>query len=284
MKKIIYLFLPFMALSACSTDAIDSEGNDSLDVKTKVQQANDAYDVPALSAGIITETTMEVKITAGATGAEGGFDLQWRLVDNFDSVNWADEDCAAGFASNNNNDYGLGAYGVATLNLEDLIADTGCGTALECGMTYAFRVRAKNEGQGLKKSDWSTDYFFSTADCSSVCTYGPGYWKNHNPLTTPGNQENLWPTNELWLGGVLYSDTEIYSALSAQGGSLVALTRQLIAAKFNVINGATAPEAVDMADEILSNPSNYTNEDIDSVIEALKAFNESSPCDEGSEE
>ena len=33
MKKIIYLFLPFMALSACSTDAVDSENFDSLDAQ-----------------------------------------------------------------------------------------------------------------------------------------------------------------------------------------------------------------------------------------------------------
>lgn len=33
MKKIIYLFLPFMALTACSTDAVESENFDSLDAK-----------------------------------------------------------------------------------------------------------------------------------------------------------------------------------------------------------------------------------------------------------
>jgi hypothetical protein len=70
--------------------------------------------------------------------------------------------------------------------------------------------------------------------CSSGCTYGQGYWKNH---------EEFWPVSSLTLGSVSYTKTQLLSILNQPanpGNGLVTLAYQLIAAKLNVANGADA--------------------------------------------
>jgi hypothetical protein len=73
------------------------------------------------------------------------------------------------------------------------------------------------------------------------CTYTQGYWKNHGPAgCASGNNSNEWPVNNLSLGNVPYSDSELCSIFkqSVKGNGLVSLAHQLIAAKLNVANGA----------------------------------------------
>lgn len=89
----------------------------------------------------------------------------------------------------------------------------------------------------------STNFAFA-ADSATItpeiasrnCTYSHGYWKNH---------ESAWPVTSLTLGSVSYNQAQLLSILreSTHGNGLVSMSRQLIAAKLNIANGAD-PSAV----------------------------------------
>ena len=69
------------------------------------------------------------------------------------------------------------------------------------------------------------------------CTLTQGYWKNK-----PGE----WPTDNLTLGTVNYSKTQLIAILKTpvRGNGLVSLSHQLIAAKLNFANDASVPADV----------------------------------------
>jgi hypothetical protein len=83
---------------------------------------------------------------------------------------------------------------------------------------------------------------------SNVCGLTWGYWKNH---------VSLWPVTSLVLGSQTYSQTELTTILGlpVAGDASLNLAHQLIAAKFNVLNGtnpATDGGAIAAADSLLS--------------------------------
>ncbi|MBZ5586435.1 MAG: putative Ig domain-containing protein, partial [Acidobacteriia bacterium] len=92
-----------------------------------------------------------------------------------------------------------------------------------------------------------------TVNCSVTVTPPPnmcgltwGYWKNHP-----------WSTNSLLLGSHTYSQTELSALLGmpVQGDASINLAHQLIAAKFNVLNGtnpATDGGSIGAADALLN--------------------------------
>ena len=69
------------------------------------------------------------------------------------------------------------------------------------------------------------------------CTLTQGFWKNH---------EEVWPVEELILGGVTYTKAELLVILrtSPKGDATYILIHQLIAAKLNVAAGAD-PAAIE---------------------------------------
>ena len=75
-----------------------------------------------------------------------------------------------------------------------------------------------------------------TASASTVafgnCTYTQGFWKTH-----PEN----WPVNSLTIGGVSYSKDQLIKIFntSPKGDASYILMDQLIAAKLNLISGAS---------------------------------------------
>ena len=75
---------------------------------------------------------------------------------------------------------------------------------------------------------------------SHNCTYTQGYWKNH---------QEKWPVGGLALGTKYYYKSQLLSIFSQQvkGNGLLALAHQLIAAKLNLANGASAPNVVRIA-------------------------------------
>jgi hypothetical protein len=83
---------------------------------------------------------------------------------------------------------------------------------------------------------------------TNICGLTWGYWKNH---------VSLWPVTSLVLGSQTYSQTELITLLGlpVAGDASINLAHQLIAAKFNVLNGtnqATDGGAIAAADSILS--------------------------------
>jgi len=120
-----------------------------------------------------------------------------------------------------------------------------------------------------------------------VCTGTPGYWKNH---------PDAWPVGELEIGGMTYTKEyllEVFGWSARGGNTLLKLFHHLVAAKLNILMGASymgIEDAIDAADEYLYyNPlgSLIPKTDkgmLDDLKEPLEMFNESMPCGEMGEE
>jgi hypothetical protein len=81
---------------------------------------------------------------------------------------------------------------------------------------------------------------------SAGCTVTLGFYATHGEGDChSGNNETFWPIDHLFLGNVDYTADQLCSILNTPvgGNHLSGLARQLIAAKFNVINGAD-PSAI----------------------------------------
>lgn len=306
MKKFTYLILIAAVVLGCSPESTDYSTLEGLSANAKGKTSEKAgnqkesLDAPVLTCGEATDTSLEITVTAGAKGAAGGFDIHWMSEEDFLANNseWTEGTyCEMGFSGNGNEAYSLAPNESITLSLEDMMAETECGT-VECGVAYIFRVRAKTEGGqgqqgGLKKSDWSENFVCASADC--VCTYGKGYWRNHSNHN-PGNQVDLWPVKELYLGSVLYNQDDMNSILDVpnnEGNNLVILSQHLIAAKLNVANGAgnlDIEATISDADGLIgglviledSFPAEIKDQ-VNSLKDSLEAFNESHPCEDEEE-
>lgn len=286
---------------SCSPESTETSTYDGLsaDAKAKAQKGQnqqESLDSPVLTCGTATETSLEIVITAGATGAAGGFDIHWMTEADFLTNNsiWSDDlSCAIGFSGNGNDAYSLPPNGSISFNLEDLMTEAECGT-LECGVTYVFRVRAKNEGgQGsLKKSEWSEDFRCATLKCSEVCRYGLGFWKNHSSKN-PGKQDNYWTVSSLVLGTEHSYDhlqlNDIYDADNSHGNGLVNFAQHLISAKLNVALGdgnaeimatiAAADAKIGSLKILVNSFPEGEDEEIRHIKKVLEDFNGSGTCD-----
>lgn len=256
-------------------------------------------DTLILSVDSKTNTSITIQVCAGVTGAPAGFSLQWMTKAAFEANNsiWPSSDdpalCKGSFSGNANlSRYTLGTQECVSVNVGEFLFDNGastnCVNALTCGTEYVFRAFAHASGPYFK-SDFTGNLFASTAPCDSVpppsCTYTQGYWGTHGPDPN-GNNSNEWPVISLTLGSADYTDLQLQSILdtSASGNGLIALTHQLIAAKFNIANGADATaiaSAIADADALIGNlvvppigegflAPKYTSE----LTSALTSYNE----------
>jgi hypothetical protein len=210
------------------------------------------YDVPAVTILDIGKSVAVARVQAGANGATGGFRVQWMEKSLFDANGgWpAVEDynqglvfCAFDGAPTLNTTYGtttfqLGPNAVAYIEVGDIFDETGMYAnydgEMEPGTEYILRVRAESYGP-IQASPWGPNQVFSTDSQESTdCTYTIGFWKNH---------EEVWPTESLILGGVLYTKAQLLAILAqpAGGNGLIFLAHQMIGTELNVLNGATLP-------------------------------------------
>jgi hypothetical protein len=210
------------------------------------------YDTPTVTLLEIGKSVAVARVQAGANGATGGFRVQWMEKSLFDANGgWpAVEDynqglvfCAFDGVPTLNTTYGtttyqLGPNAVAYVEVGDVFDETGMYAnydgEMDPGTEYILRVRAEGYGPILP-SPWTPNAVFTTdSQESQDCTYTIGFWKNH---------EEVWPTNSLILGGVLYTKAQLLAILNqpAQGNGLIFLAHQMIAAELNVLNGATLP-------------------------------------------
>jgi hypothetical protein len=250
------------ALAGCGGGGGDDLGREvALKAPAQTQQS-EALGAPTLScADGATQSSVNVRITAGAQGAAAGFSLQWMPKALYDQYGWSDALlCAAGFSGNaSGSRYNLGPNESVVVNIGEFLFDNGastdCTEALECGTQYLFRAFAHNVPgrDGLDKSDWSADHVCATLACVASCNYSQGYWKTHGPVPT-GNNANEWPVDSLMLGSVAYTDMQLLAIFStpAQGNGLVSLAHQLIAAKLNIAkNGVAATADMAAADALI---------------------------------
>src|SRR5262245_30461394 len=136
------------------------------------------------------------------------------------------------------------------------------------------RVFAHNAGGpgGCNRSDCSAGTRCTTAPCptSGECTLTWGYWKTHGPEgCNPPGKDDLWPTHTLAFGGLNLNAGQICDIFQtnpgacAKGGTtnsgsnaVIILGHQLLAAEFNVANGAIscafATQAIADANALLS--------------------------------
>jgi len=71
------------------------------------------------------------------------------------------------------------------------------------------------------------------------CTFTQGFWKTHGG--TKPNIPNAWPVASLTIGGIVYTKAELIAIMEAPtaGNGIMSLVQQLIAAKLNVLAGAS---------------------------------------------
>jgi hypothetical protein len=225
--------------------------------------AKNNMSTPTITCGDSTQTSIEIIVTAGPTGAPAGFSLQWMTAADYaaNGNQWYDSDdprlCKGSFSGNANlSRYNLAAGESVTVNVGEFLFDNGastnCSGALICGTDYVFRAFA-HASNSLNRSDFSENHTCSTLPCFNDvggCTLTQGYWMTHNDLVCDSDPTSplcvVWPTHSLTLGTVAYTEAQLVSILNtpATGNGLIALAHQLIAAKLNIASGASVPAAV----------------------------------------
>lgn len=190
-----------------------------------------------------------MNITAGPSGAPGGFTVCWMTLADFvaNGSDWSyadsvDADMDGSFtgtptkhtAGGTITSYVLAPYQTVTMEIGDLFDETGVQTEdtdeLEPSETYVMCAYA-NGFEGRPRSEYSVTYERAT-DPRTDCLFTQGYWKNH---------VSEWPVTTLTLGTVSYTQAELLLILNtpAQGNGLIFLAHQLIATKLNIAAGAS---------------------------------------------
>ena len=205
-------------------------------------------DRPTLAPVEVGSGRVDLRVTAGPTGAPGGFTLWWMKKSDFEAngnqwfpygdprqseCNFVGEPTLNNFPGEPGT-FLLGPNEAITVQPGDLFDETGIISYYldehEYSTDYVYCVFA-NAVDAWEQSDYSANSFASTANQFRNCTYTQGYWKTH---------EDQWPVTTLTLGTVSYTQDQLLDILdrSVQGNGLVSLAHQLIAAKLNVANGA----------------------------------------------
>jgi hypothetical protein len=216
-------------------------------------------DSPTLFSDVQGHAKIVTLVVDGPSGAPAGFTVQWMRFSDFLAHDGSFYDSPSalmgearfwGTPTVNTWDgtltsFVLGPSGVAAVEIGDLYDETGVTKSaaadleLERNTPYIFRARADADGVS-EASVWSNN--FTIASRLNVnCTYTQGYWRTHGPAAcVTGNNQNQWPVDNLMLGSVIYSDTDLCSILQtpAAGNGLLILAHQLITTLLNIARGA----------------------------------------------
>jgi len=212
-------------------------------------QAQTPCDPVDVSPVVIGRVGVAMNITAGPSGAPGGFTVCWMTLADFlaNGSDWVyaesvDADMDASFTGTPTKhtgggtilSYVLAPYQTVTIEIGDLFDETGVATSdtdeLQPSETYVMCAYA-NGFEGQTRSAYSLTYE-RTTDPRTDCLFTQGYWKNH---------PSAWPVTTLMLGTVSYTQAQLLSILNtpAQGNGLIFLAHQLIATKLNLAGGAS---------------------------------------------
>ncbi|MEQ1834054.1 MAG: hypothetical protein ABL977_13445 [Candidatus Eisenbacteria bacterium] len=212
-----------------------------------------ALDAPTLEGVVVGRTTISVMVTAGLSGAPQGFTIEWLPASVYDAMGfWPAPDSPtllkADFRgtptlniTDGTDSFALAGSDFAGVQLGDLFDETGVVTQhvgeLGEGTTYVVRVRANASGAEDGSTPSNILRVHTLARTLQDCTYTQGYWKNH---------PEAWPVGSVTLGTVNYSAAQLMSIFNqpAAGNGLISLAHQLIAAKLNIAQGASAPAGV----------------------------------------
>lgn len=236
MKKIYLLFVA-VALSACSAEPVENEEITGLDANLQGKQIKaqgnhqEAFDIPVLTLGEgTTEDELQIIVTAGETGAKGGFRLRWMTAEDFAINGWGDSEeldiqmCQAQFqVTGNDQSYFLPENGDFTFNLSEFVegVEESCDRPVSCGLSYVFKVQALNQsGQnGLQKSEWSQIYPFSTLICP-VMECESGYMIGDKDFSEIGKSNNWGWAHQFSFDGFGSETREIHHKNGTLGGEV----------------------------------------------------------------
>lgn len=209
-------------------------------------------DTPGLNLVYSTRSSIVVDLTAGASGAPAGFSVEWMKRSDYDALGgWPGDsyhpkvvgcDFDGVYTLNGQGDFLLEPGETVRLELGDMYDETGLYAEEYAEYSeatqYVFRVKAMGSPAG-EESGYSQTLVAATVirASSNDCTLTQGFWKNH---------ANSWNNVSLSLGGHVYSQAELLSILNtpADGNGAISLAHQLIAAKLNVLLGATPTASV----------------------------------------
>lgn len=227
MKKITFL-LAIITMVGCSVESADEFT--TLDAKVKTQNEKPSFDIPSLTCDTSTETSLQVKITAGATGATGGFRVRWMTSEDFAQFGWDYEvdgenlyECQEMFqVTGNNDDFALESNDEFPFFLESYVDGNGesCDRTLACGMEYVFKVQALNESgkDDLKASEWSGNLFCSTTPCEVECN--SGYMIGSKDFSLIGTSKNWGWAHQFDFTGNGSETREIHHKNGSLGGEV----------------------------------------------------------------
>jgi hypothetical protein len=301
--------LSLITATACSGS--DPEGNIEAELAARagLQGARDTkptLSTPTISIVGATQTSIDVQVCAGDTGAPAGFSVQWMSGDAYNAGGWSSDDpsyCGASFSgvpaqsvfSLDPGECSTVTIGALDLGQVGVSTGDGCNDGLTCGTEYAFRAFAHGNSDS-HRSPFTDPVLGSTLACDESgesCTFTQGYWKTHDGSPNA----DVWPVSSLTLGSVAYDQAELSAILdtAVKGNGLTALTHQLIAAKLNIASGAdpsAISSSVDAADALIGGlvappvGSDYlSTASTSALVGELASYNEGTTgpghCDDG---
>jgi hypothetical protein len=132
-------------------------------------------------------------------------------------------------------------FGNGVNNAGDNITITGAPLPLSTtNLVLRFQKFVGAPGNATTDNDYVVKSVTTAFEQSVGCTFTQGYWKNHGG--TKKNIPNAWPVASLIIGGQTYTKLELIAIMEAPtvGNGVMSLAQQLIAAKLNVLNGASS--------------------------------------------
>ena len=175
-KHLILLSLVAAALSlillACQKE-LNENHFESTEPLLTMAEHKIFLDVPAVTCDMSTNNSIDLLITAGASGAPSGFTVQWMKLADYEAngYRWADSlsICSGSFSGKAKiSRYNLETGQSVTVNIGDFVLDNGasfkCTNGLDCGTVYIFRAFA-HATKTLLRSSFSENLTCSTLGC-----------------------------------------------------------------------------------------------------------------------
>lgn len=138
-------------------------------------------------------------------------------------------------------------------NVGDNIVITGAPLPLPvANLALKFEKNTDASGNATTDNDYVVKSVTTSFDVPGSCTLTQGYWKTHSSFG-PAPYDSRWITTATPLGAsTLFFNTgktwyQIYQLPPAGGNGFLQLAHQYMAAKLNILNGASSTAAVDAA-------------------------------------
>ncbi len=199
-------------------------------------------DAPGASVVTADRTSITIRVQAGASGAPGGFVVEWLPADRYRAIGGWPVSPVSGSSFNGvptlhptpgTEGFQLAPGQTAEVVIGGLFDETGLmaldAAELTEGTEYVVRVRAAVAGPDRGESANSATLHCGTSSRTTTdCTVSQGYWKNH--------PESWSRVSSLTLGSVTYTQAQLLAILRqpARGNGLVSLAHQLIATRLNM--------------------------------------------------